>query len=324
MTEDIKVRPARTAEIPTLARLVENQLPDMMAGRKRPENIEHHLSRLIPDQCLMLATRGNRLAGLIAVDLDQVRVLACYLDPDTASPDTPRRLFSEAEQLAASYGARKLSCKIKKQVSGFMASMGYEEPPEASESGGILVEKDLASRATPEFQEIMKVLDELGVPQTYGLRRRLRLVPEAKTLVSIGPDIFNRDQRLTPAAATALGRMRSAASNNGIDLQLISAYRGINYQVNLIRRKLNDGKSLDDILKASAAPGYSEHHGGRAVDLTTPGCKPLEESFAETRAYQWLKANAGIYGFRESYGMANRHGISWEPWHWCYHHRPGR
>jgi hypothetical protein len=44
MNEGIKIRPARNAEIPTLARLIENQLPDMMAGRKRPDNIEHHLA----------------------------------------------------------------------------------------------------------------------------------------------------------------------------------------------------------------------------------------------------------------------------------------
>ncbi len=324
MTQDITVRPARSAEIPTLARLIENQLPDMMAGRKRPENIEHHLARLIPDQCLMLATLGNRLAGLIAVDLDHLRVLACYLDPETATPDTPRRLFSAAEQLVASFGARSLNCQTKKQVTGFMASMGYEQPADPDLAEATVLTKDLTKRASPELKKIFELLDELGIPEDYGIKRRLQLIPEAKALVSIGPDIFDRDQRLTPAAATAWGRMRSAAANNGIDLQLVSAYRGLNYQVNLVRRKLNEGKRLDEILKVSAAPGYSEHHGGRAVDVTTPGCKPLEQDFAETRAYQWLKSNAGIYGFKESYGMANRHGITWEPWHWCYRHRPGR
>ena len=326
MTEDITVRPARSAEIPTLARLIENQLPDMMAGRKRPENIEHHLARLIPDRCLMLALRGNRLAGLIAIDLDHQLVLACYLDPETASPDTPRRLFSAAEKLVASYGARSLSCQIKKQVSGFMTSMGYSEGDQGNDQKAVkspLFTKDLAALATPEFKRVLDLLDDLGIPKDYGVKRRLQLIPEAKTLVSIGQDIFNRDQRLTPAAATAWGRMRSAASNNGIELQLVSAFRGLNYQVNLVKRKLNEGKQLDDILKVSAAPGFSEHHGGRAVDLTTPGCQPLEQGFSESRAYRWLKANAGIYGFRETYGMANRHGITWEPWHWCYQHRPG-
>lgn len=324
MTEGIKVRPARTAEIPTLARLVENQLPDMMAGRKRPDNIEGYLARLIPDQCLMLATRGNRLAGLIALDLDHTRVLACYLDPETAAPYTPRQLFGAVEKLALSYGARSLTCQIKKQVTGFMSTIGYETAEALDGDGALVVEKNLLAKARPELKELIKLLDELGIPENYGVRRRLKLIPEASTLVSIGPDIFNRDQRLTPAAATAWGRMRSAAANNGIDLQLVSAYRGVTYQVNLIRRRLNEGKSLEDILKVSAAPGYSEHHGGRAVDVTAPGCKPLEESFADSRAYRWLKSNGGIYGFRESFGMANRHGISWEPWHWCYHHRPGR
>ena len=106
MNEAIKVRPARSAELPTLAKLIANQLPDMMAGKKRPDNIEHHLGSLIPDQSLILATRGNRLAGLTAVDLDHGQILACYLDPETASPDTPRQLFRSAEKLALSFGAR--------------------------------------------------------------------------------------------------------------------------------------------------------------------------------------------------------------------------
>ena len=128
---------------------------------------------------------------------------------------------------------------------------------------------------------------------------------------------------MTPAAATAWSRMQSAANSRGVELQLVSAFRGVSYQANLFRRKLSEGQSLDKILSVSAAPGYSEHHSGRAIDITTPGKKPLEEDFADSKAYQWLKANAGIYGFKESYPQGNRHRIKWEPWHWCYHHRPG-
>ncbi len=325
MSDEIKLRPARSAELPSLARLVENQLPDMMAGRARPANIEQHLASLIPDQSLILATRGVQLAGLIALDLDHSQVLACFLDPQTASPETPRELFRAAERLALSYGARSLRCGTKPQVSRFMQSLGYAPDPDQSEDGQTLfMSRDLVENARPEVKALFDVLDELGIPADYGTKRRMQLIPEAKTLVSAGQDIFKREQRLTPAAATAWGRMRSAALHRGVDLQLVSGFRAVAYQTNLVRRKLEEGQRLDDLLRVTAPPGYSEHHSGGAIDLTTPGSKPLEEDFAETKAYSWLKANAGIYGFRESYPINNRHRMAWEPWHWRYHHRPGR
>ncbi len=323
MNNGIRIRPARNAELPTLARLIENQLPDMMAGRKRPANIEKHLASLIPDKSLILATRGNRLAGLTAVDIDHALILACYLDPETASPETPKQLFKAAEQLALSYGIRKLGCQVKKQVSGFIKSMGYRTGSEAGDSPTPVLEKDLLDGADPELIALIKLQDELGIPADYGIRYRMCLQPEAKTLVPVGRDIFDRDQRLVPAAATAWTRLQTAASGHAIELKLVSAFRGVNYQANLFRRKLEQGQSIDDILKVSAPPGYSEHHSGQAIDVTTPGIKPLEPEFGETKAYRWLRSNAGIYGFKESYPRENRHGIAWEPWHWRYHHRPG-
>jgi D-alanyl-D-alanine carboxypeptidase len=321
MKDSIKIRPARNAEIPTLAKLILNQLPDMMAGKKRPDNIEAQLARLIPDQSLIIATTGHRLAGLTAVDLDRCQVMACYLDPETASPETPRQLFRAAEKLAMSYGARTLYCSAKKQVSGFMGAMGYQ--PESGDPDSGRMEKDLLAQAKPELKAILEQLDKLGMPQDYGLRHRMRLIPEASTLVPVGRDIFDRDQRLTPAAATAWNRMKTAAASRGIELQLVSAFRTVTYQTNLVQRKLDEGQSVSKILATSAAPGYSEHHSGRAIDLTTQGKKPLDEDFANSKAYDWLKSNAGIYGFKESYPRNNRHRIQWEPWHWCYHHRPG-
>jgi D-alanyl-D-alanine carboxypeptidase len=324
MNEGIKIRPARSAELPTLARLIENQLPDMMAGVKRPRNIEQHLSSLIPDRSLILATRGNQLAGLTAVDLDHSQILTCYLDPKTASSDTPRQLFSAAEKLAVSFGTRAIRCRVKRQVEGFMRSIGYRPVADSeTEKNASLVEKDLLAQAKPELRSLIELLDELGIPADYGVKHRLPLVPEARTLIPVGRDIFDRDQKLNPAAATAWKRLQTAAANRGIELQMVSAFRGISYQANLFRRKLTEGQSMARILAVSAAPGFSEHHSGRAIDITAPGSQPLDESFAESKAYKWLKDNAGVYGFKESFPRNNRHHIAWEPWHWCYHHRPG-
>ena len=60
---------------------------------------------------------------------------------------------------------------------------------------------------------------------------------------------------------------------------------------------------------------------GRAVDLTTPGYAPVEEEFERSPAFAWLKRHASRFGFRLSYPRRNRHGIAYEPWHWCWHAR---
>ncbi|NBB91931.1 MAG: D-alanyl-D-alanine carboxypeptidase family protein [Gammaproteobacteria bacterium] len=164
----------------------------------------------------------------------------------------------------------------------------------------------------------MALCDELGVPEHYGVEHRMPLVPEAEELESAGRDIFERDQRLAPNAADAYKRMRDAALASNIQIRLVSGFRATAYQANLFRRKLDQGHTVSEILRVSAPPGYSEHHSGRAVDVTTQGCKPLEEAFAQTEAYAWLLSNARFFGFRESYPRHNRQRIAWEPWHWCY------
>jgi D-alanyl-D-alanine carboxypeptidase len=161
----------------------------------------------------------------------------------------------------------------------------------------------------------------LGVPRAYGRERRLRIVREPRALVFIGTDVNGRPQWLAARAARAFARMREAAAANGIALEIVSAFRSADYQLGILRRKRERGIAIDEILRVSAAPGYSEHHSGRAVDLTTPGYAPVEEEFERSPAFAWLKRHASRFGFRLSYPRRNRHGIAYEPWHWCWHAR---
>ena len=112
--------------------------------------------------------------------------------------------------------------------------------------------------------------------------------------------------------------MKAAAAGDGVVIHLISAYRDIDYQCQIFKRKLDAGLQLASILQVNAAPGYSEHHTGRAVDLGTEDCPALETEFEKTPAFKWLSANAGEYGFVMSYPKDNPLGISYEPWHWCF------
>jgi D-alanyl-D-alanine carboxypeptidase len=172
-----------------------------------------------------------------------------------------------------------------------------------------------------ERRDAIKASIALGVPRSYGRERRLRIVREPRALAFIGTDISGRPQWLQTRAARAFARMREAAAANGIALEIVSAFRSAEYQLGILRRKRERGIAIDEILRVSAAPGYSEHHSGRAVDLTTPGYAPVEEEFERSPAFAWLKRHASRFGFRLSYPRRNRHGIAYEPWHWCWHAR---
>lgn len=164
-------------------------------------------------------------------------------------------------------------------------------------------------------QRIDRLLAAFGIDQQMIACPRQ---PEATSLVSLGLDALEREQFATPNTAAAWTTMRDAARQDGIELQLISAFRSVDYQCTLIQRKIERGQTLDEILRVSAAPGYSEHHTGRALDLNTPGCDMLTEQFEETEAFAWLCGHAGRFGFTLSYPRDNPYGIDYEPWHWAF------
>jgi D-alanyl-D-alanine carboxypeptidase len=162
---------------------------------------------------------------------------------------------------------------------------------------------------------------ELGIDADAIARRQLQLHREAERLAPVGLGTDGRDKMLTPAAARAWLALRDAALRDGVELLLISGFRGVDYQSALIRQKLARGQPLDAILQVNAPPGYSEHHSGRAVDVGCRGTPPLEEDFDRTGAYRWLVQHASQFGYRMSYPRNNPQGYLYEPWHWCHHGR---
>ncbi len=125
-----------------------------------------------------------------------------------------------------------------------------------------------------------------------------------------------------------LRKMIDAAKDEGINISVCSGYRSVSEQNALYNAKclfyVSQGYS-EEASKILASQyiqkgGASEHHTGLAVDLLTDGAADLDESFAETPAYAWLKENAAKYGFIERYpkGKDQFTGILWEPWHYRY------
>jgi D-alanyl-D-alanine carboxypeptidase len=142
--------------------------------------------------------------------------------------------------------------------------------------------------------------------------------PEAppRLLVALGPGL-----QLRPEAAAALIAMQQAAAGDGVDLEVLSAFRSIDLQRSLFFDvKAERNQNARTRAKVSAPPGYSEHSTGYAVDLGD-GTQPqtnLSQNFENTPAYQWLSQHAGRYHFTLSFPKGNQQGVSYEPWHWRF------
>ena len=164
-------------------------------------------------------------------------------------------------------------------------------------------------------KRINQIFRELDAPRRWNASKLL-LFPEASELVSIGLDLYGREQKLTPKAAASWAEMHNAAGQDGEVLQIVSAFRSVDYQKRIIQRKLVAGQTWEQILRVSALPGCSEHHTGKTIDVTTPGFEPLTEEFENSSAFKWLTRRAVEFGFSMTYPRDNKFGIAYEPWHW--------
>jgi len=113
-----------------------------------------------------------------------------------------------------------------------------------------------------------------------------------------------------------LEKMMQAATDDGVNLKVISAYRSFGTQATL--------KSTYQVVYGagtansfSADQGYSEHQLGTTVDFTTPELGENFDTFDSTTAYTWLVKNAYKYGFTLSYPKGNSYYV-YEPWHWRF------
>lgn len=125
-------------------------------------------------------------------------------------------------------------------------------------------------------------------------------------------------QSLRQEAAAALTEMLRAASAEGIELRVRSAYRSYQEQVQTFQYWVSVlGET--EARRVSAPPGHSEHQLGTAVDLTSASVSwGLVEAFGRTAEGRWLAAHGHEYGFALSYpeNAEAITGYAYEPWHW--------
>ena len=140
-----------------------------------------------------------------------------------------------------------------------------------------------------------------------------------------------KDYWIEPTAGKAIEALMMEMKAAGItDTYVTSAYRSYNYQSALYYTYIDNEMAADPSLSRaeaeaivqtySAVPGYSEHHTGLCVDFFNTAMDELDETFADTEAFDWLCANAWKFGFILRYpeNKVNETGYSYEPWHWRY------
>ena len=166
--------------------------------------------------------------------------------------------------------------------------------------------------------EIELGLKSIGIPFSLYKERKLPIFQDASELVVIENNSSGLPYYLIPEAGEAWKKLRDAANCDEVIIGIVSAFRSFQRQFEIVKTKIEKGMSPEVVFSVNAPPGCSEHHTGRALDLGTPNCMPLDKSFDETAAYLWLQNNALHFGFELSYPPSNSFGFEYEPWHWCY------
>jgi D-alanyl-D-alanine carboxypeptidase len=268
--------------------------PDLPRGRRAVRLSIHRKS----DGALLASGTLRRIDRILRLHIDHaVRDFA------------PGPVHRELSRLLASRYPRHLFEISRARGRSRASETGHAVPP---------MRKRPARRHKPDAAARRLAAVRAEVPSGYGAARALAPHREPRWLCCAGIDHAGRECWLTPDAMRAWRRMADAARVDGIELVLVSGFRSEDYQTRILAAKRARGVAMIDVLAVNAAPGYSEHHSGRALDLTAPGCPPAEPGFEATAAFRWLAARAGEFGFRMSYPRGNPHGIVPEPWHWCF------
>jgi len=132
----------------------------------------------------------------------------------------------------------------------------------------------------------------------------------------------------------ATQRLLEAAEKANIPLQIISAYRTVSYQEQLVQKEIyqNIAKGMtraeaeQQTYHLLSKPGHSEHNVGLAIDVVDKayyqqyGGQLLQEAVATSEGAVWLKENAANFGFTLRYpqGKEEITKTGYEAWHYRY------
>jgi D-alanyl-D-alanine carboxypeptidase len=142
---------------------------------------------------------------------------------------------------------------------------------------------------------------------------------------------------LQPEAFAAWRALQAAARGDGIELEIVSAYRSVERQREIFLRTLEQagiarqgsvrsGRAdglVEAVLRESSPPGFSKHHHGYTIDITDAASGLEFTDFGRTAGFAWISRwnflNAKRFGFLPSYPQgAGSQGPDPEPWEYVW------
>lgn len=139
-----------------------------------------------------------------------------------------------------------------------------------------------------DYQTVEQGLVSCAESQSTGYRSGS---PFSVTLISVD------GQPVEKNTGNAYAVMQAAAAANGVGIRINDGFRTPQQQQYFYSCYVNCNCNSCNL---AAAPGYSNHQSGTALDLNT----------ANGSVLNWLNNNAGRFGFRRT--------VPSEPWHWEY------
>ncbi len=147
--------------------------------------------------------------------------------------------------------------------------------------------------------------------------------PETVELETARNSFDDREFLVEKEALKAFNALRDELLSEGIDIELDSTYRTVEYQQELMERfKKEYGEEY--ALATVATPGASEHHTGLAIDicLIKDGVviDENEDMIAEREIFAKIHEKLPKYGFILRYpeGSEEITGYGFEPWHFRF------
>lgn len=242
--------------------------------------------------------------------------------------------------LAAAIGGAYLYSTLSASLASTETSLRASEEQSARLSGELAEAKEYIARLETALSsersknsvfesQISKISGTVGVleklaktdPELLAKYSKVFFLNENYSPPALSPIpdefLYQKDRILTlhRNVEPHLEDMLNAAKEDGITLEIISAYRSFNTQEALKSSyRITYGSGANAF---SADQGYSEHQLGTTVDITTPEVGATFTGFDTTEAYAWLAENAWRYGFVLSYPKNNTY-YQYEPWHWRF------
>jgi LAS superfamily LD-carboxypeptidase LdcB len=137
-------------------------------------------------------------------------------------------------------------------------------------------------------------------------------------------------------AKVAFEKMKVAALKDGINIEVVSAYRSFQKQKSIFENKykifIQEGltpiEAVEKIIEYSTIPGTSRHHWGTDIDIIDANYPKPKSVLKEGNFYgngpycklkEWMDRHSESYGFYEVYTKnPKRKGFKYEPWHFSY------